>query len=131
VDGNPVLYRQQRMLPQSALPRGGELLHPPNEPVQGIAQIRQERNHLGALQVVLHQREAHQVLAQLRPHRFRGDRLTEPLQVHRLAGFCHLVKAQRAAPAGYLLLGVQQATLLQPPQRRVQRARAGLVHARG
>jgi hypothetical protein len=33
VDGDPVLKRQQRVLPQRPLPRGGELLHPPDESV--------------------------------------------------------------------------------------------------
>ena len=112
MDGDPVLQRQQRVLAQRPLPRGGELFHPRDEPVQGIAQVGQERDHLGALQVLLHQGEAHQVLTQIRPHRRRDHRLPEPLQVRCQAGVCHLVKTQRAAPAGHLLLGVQQAALL-------------------
>jgi hypothetical protein len=131
MSSDPVLQRQQRVLAQRPLPRGGELFHPRDEPVQGIAQVRQERDHLGALQVILHQREAHQVLPEFRRHRLRDHRPPEPLQVHRQAGVGHLIQTLRATPAGHLLLRAQQAALLQPPKRRVQRTRAGLVHARG
>jgi hypothetical protein len=126
-----MLQRQHRVLAQHRLPRGDELFHPPNEPVQSIAQVGQERDHLGTLQIVLHQREAHQVLSELGPHRLRHHRLPEPLQEHRQPGLGQLVQAQRPAPAGHPLLGVQQAALLQPPQRRVKSTRAGLVHTRG
>ena len=131
MSSDPVLQRQLRVLAQHPLPRGGELFHPRDEPVQRTAQVRQERDHLGALQVLLHQREAHQVLPEVRRHRLRDHRPPKPLQMHRQAGVGHAIHAQRAAAAGHLRLRAQQAALLQPPKRRIQRTRAGLVHARG
>ena len=44
-----MLKRQHRVLLQHPLSRGDELLHPSDETVQGVAQVCQERDHLGAL----------------------------------------------------------------------------------
>jgi hypothetical protein len=67
-----------------------------------------------ARQLVFHQREAHHVQAKIGCDGSRDDRLAEPLQVDGTAGWCHVMQAHRAAPAGHLLLRAQQATALQP-----------------
>jgi hypothetical protein len=132
VRDDAVLERQQRVLRQR-LPsaRGNELLHAGNEAVQRAGQVSQEREHRRTLQVVFHQREAHHVQAEVGRHGIRDDRLVQPVHVDGPAGLRHLVQTLRAAPTGYRLLRLQQAPVLQPPKRRVQRTGAGLVDASG
>ena len=111
------------------LDAGGEVvLHGGHEGVQRVFQVFEEGSDGGAGQAVLHQGEAHQVQAEVGTDGGRDDRLAQPVHVGGVAGVGHVVHALSAA-AGGDLLGPEEAAGLQAAQRRVQRARAGLVNA--
>jgi hypothetical protein len=113
----------------SGLGAGGDvLLHAGDEGFVGLGEVAEEGQHGLARQVVLHQGEAHQVQAKVIADGGRDDGLAQPLHVDAPAGVGDVVHALGAA-AGGDLLGPQQAPGLQPAQRRVQRARAGLENA--
>jgi len=84
-----MLQRQLCVLPRGLNSRREILLDAGNKAFERLGKILQEGEYRRALHLAFHQREAHQVQAQVGNDGGRNNRLAKPVQVGGVARRCH------------------------------------------